>query len=585
MERARRLLFVGLVAAVLSLAAGRGAFAADRGADPILSALPEKPLMVCQMESPLVFIEAVRQTRIGEHVKGSAATSSFVDGCRDVLRLVAAVYTDLPDATWERLVGREVALLGFGPSGEPGTRPPFALALYLGGDAKIIKDAFEQQTLPRLQATNPELSVNKEQIGGGPVAVLRKGPDATCVRFVGDLVVIGTREAVAKFSPPASTPAWLGSAARPGGIATAELNLEPLIAKARSDVSRSPGDRQGLEVTGLAGLTSIAAGTAVEDGGFKDTVAVHFRPGASGLLPGVMALKPGGARCAEVVPADYALVVSCQVESGEKLYALIEDAVKQSAGEPGLQQFRAGMDQVDQAFAVNVEWELLPRIGNEAFFAVRAPGPDVVTAGRKPTEEDFAPIFGFAVKDEAALRDLLKRFGGSQQARQMGWQLITEGHEGNEVLTLNNIAGPARLSVAFLDGFLVCSRETQAVRSAISAVGAGKTLAKDAQYQQVQAHLPAQGNAYVYADSRPLKPLLMEALRLRARPKAQPFLPLVERAVPDLGGYGLALTSQGGDVKAEGYGDVPAAFTFLSLASIGAVTDQAKAAQRTTPGM
>lgn len=551
--------------------------AAQAAADPILTALPEPPLMIIRMDNPARFAEAVRQTKVGEQVEGSPALSAALDLVKDLCRLSAALFMDLPDAVLSRLSGHEAALVGFPSSGEPDRKPPIALAMYLGADAKLIKDAFEQKMLPRVQESDRAVSVSTEQAAGGPVTVLKKGPKEFCVRFVGELVAAGSREAVLKFRPTGSGPAWIGAQQAPTGIASAYLNLEPLWARAMARAAQGSEQRQGLETLGLPGLTSIWSSTAVEEGGFKDRFVVQMRPGAKGLLPGLMALKSAESQCASVVPADYAMLVSCQVESGEKLYGLIEETIKETRGETGLQRFRTAMAQIDQAFAINFEWEVLPRIGREAFFALRAPAPDVAASGRQLGAADLMPIFGFAINDVASLKGLFQRFAASPQAAQMGWQLITEGFEGKEVHTLRNIAGPARLCMAFIGDFLVCSPQPEAVRSVISAVGPGKTLANDAQYQTMRKHLPPQAAVCAYVDSRPFKPIALAALRKGIGAKAPAFLPLFEGAVPDLGGYGLSAVSDGAALRAEGYGDVPAAFGFLSLISIGAARNQAEA--------
>jgi len=548
---------------------------ARAAADPILSMLPEAPLMMIRVDNPARFSEAVRQTRIGEEVEGSPGLSAALDLVKDLSRLCAAIFMDLPDAVLGRLSGREAALVGFGSAGATDEKPPFALAVYLGGDAQLVKDAFEQKMLPRLQQTGRAVSVSTEQLPGGIVTVLNKGPKELCVRFVGDLVTAGSREAVLKFSPTGSAPAWIGPQEAPTGIASAYLNLEPLWARAMARAAQGSEQRQGLQTLGLPAVTSIWSSTTVEEGSFKDEFVAQMGRGAKGLLPGLMALKPGESQCASVVPADYAMIVSLQVESGEKLYGLVEETIKETGGETGLQRFRAGMAQIDQAFAVNLEWEVLPRIGREAFLALRAPAPDMA-ADRQPGRTDLVQIFGFAVNDIASLKGVFQRFAASPQAAQMGWQLMTEGFDGQDVYTLRNIAGPARLCMAFVGDFLVCSRQPEALRSVISAAGAGKTLANDAQYQATRKHLPPQAAVCAYLDSRPFRPLALSALRSGIGTKAPAFLSLLEGAVPDLGGYGLSVVSEGGALRAEGYGKVPAAFAFLGGASIGATRNLAK---------
>jgi len=595
-EKRSRSWAVAMVAAVLAAACVSGTvLAAEKAAppaggaatrptagaaqtvkDPVLGALPEEPLMVLRVDSLTGLSEALGRTRLGQHVKASPLLSSWFDLCRDLFRFATAILTDFPEETLARLLSRQAALVVFERPAEAAGPVCFAFAVDLGEDARTVQEAFKQQVARRLEALNPQVAVSDLSVNGVPLTVLKDGPKETYVRFAGGLLLMGTKEAVLRFKPGSGGPAWLAGAQKPAGIAWAHVNLQPLWDQAMR--RQSPGDRQGLEASGLLAVTGVSGQTVVEDGGFRDTVVLSLRQDGGGVLPAVMGLKAGEARCASVVPSSYAFLASLQIESGERLYGLIEEVIRQTQGEAGLQRLRTGMGQVDRVFAINVEWELLPRIGREVFFACRALDADVLAAGRPAQRADFAPFFGFAVNDAAALRELFERFAASPQAAQMGWQFYTEGHEGQEVHVLRNIAGPAGLSLAFLGDFLVCSQDTETVKSVVSAFVAGKTMANDPQYQGVAKHLPPEGQAMVYADTRPIKPLLSAAMKAKAPPKAQAILPLIERAVPDLGGYGMAVVTEGGQIRGEGYGDVPALFAMFSFMSLGGAVESQKPA-------
>ncbi|KPK62108.1 MAG: hypothetical protein AMK73_06800 [Planctomycetes bacterium SM23_32] len=245
------------------------------------------------------------------------------------------------------------------------------------------------------------------------------------------------------------------------------------------------------------------------------------------------------------MPRDYALLASVQIGYGETLYSLIEETVRQNEGEVGVQNFRAGVDQVDHAFAVNVEWELLPTIGSEAFLAVRAPAAEQMARGGKPRPSDLALLIGFAVQDRDALKGLVERFAASPEAAQMGWQLITEGYNGQDYHTLRNIAGPAGFSFAFVDGFVVGSKDAEALKPVLDAVASGEVLGAEPRYLAVSEHLPEVANVRAYVDSRPFREAALLGMERNAPPKARSFVPMLQEAVPDLGGYGLALVGQG----------------------------------------
>lgn len=550
--------FVLIAALALTGVCWRAASAAEGTASgPILGAITEKPMMVFRLDSPMGAAEAIGQSRIGRHIQESPLLSSALNLWREALHLGGAFLADLPATTVDRLLGREAVVVVFESSGAWQTAPSVALVMDLGGDAELAREALQESALPRLQAQDPALSVTR-QAGG----VIRVGTQDVYVRFAGDLLVIGTEEAVAKFDPSASTPAWPGGQGAPDGIASSYLDLRPVW-----DVMASnPVQMSVLAATGFHALQEFRASTEIVDGGFKDTIVAAVGP-EGGLLPALMSLESGETRSAAVVPEGYVLLLSLQIGSGETLYGLIEEMVRVMGGEIGLQQFRMAMDQIDQFFAVNVEWELLPGIGNEVFFAVRAPDVEVMRSGRQPDIEDIAPIFGFVVNDADSLRGLIERFKAPQAAQQ-GWQLITEAHQDVELYTLTHIGMPGGLSFAFLEGFFVGAPDADMVRSVITAVTAGKTLANEGQYQAVSKHLPAAVNASAYLDTRQTMQALMELLSAAAGGQAQAFVPLIRQSVPDLGGYGLAVVADEDELRVETYGELPVAFSLFSAGAL-----------------
>ena len=61
--------------------------------------------------------------------------------------------------------------------------------------------------------------------------------------------------------------------------------------------------------------------------------------------------------------------------------------------------------------------------------------------------------------------------------------------------------------------------------------------------------------------------------------EAQAFLPIVQRAMPDFGGYGLVLGGEPGELRIEAYGDVPILFNTFSVAALaGAAATQVEKA-------
>ena len=542
-------------------------------AQDVLSAITEKPAVIIRADGVMALARAIGQTEVGKQIAATPVLSGVVDAAHSGARLGGAFLADLPKETVDRLLGREIAAVVFWKQGFGMGPPPFAVALDLGGDAAMVRQAFSEVAIPRIQASNPMLTVGTSPTPGGETVVLDKHGQEVHVRFVGDLLVLGSPDGVDRFAPPGSTPAWLADTGATGTLAASYLDVSPLLDLLVGQAG--PGQLAGIEASGVLALQDVRASMTVTEGGFRDTVVARMTPGELGVIQTAMELAPGSVGSAAVVPADYGFLLSAQIESGERLYGLIEDVVLQTAGQMQLDQFRMGMDQVDQLFAVNVEFELLPEIGNEVFVALRAPDEDLLRSGRGPEPKNLEPIFGFAIEDPSDLIDIVERFAASPQAAQMGWQLVNDRHGDQEFYTLD--VGRGQVSFAFMGGYAVISHDVMAVRGAIEAVDSGQTLATDAAYRATMQHLPSAVSAAAYVNPQAFIEGILPTLKQNARrPRQQAFLPIAEGLAGALSGYGVALVADGDEIRLEGYGPVPAAFGLASVGFLGAAIDGQK---------
>jgi len=563
----KRRILMAAVAVGLVLAAHAAGARADAG--PVLPMLTEKPLVVWRFHNVSGALDAFTETRVGRQVRQSPLLDSILELRRSALCFGAAVLADFSEETVERLLKGEIALVVLPSSGSPDGEPSVALVWSLGDDAAMVRNALEERVIPRLQAGNVRLSVGVEGAGKAALLHVWQGAKSLYVRVVDGALVLGTAKAVDKFSPSRTVPEWASAEASDGTVSSVLLNLEPVWAAARA--TGRPDQAERLRASGIAAVRDVRAATAVAAGGFKDTIVARLESEVGGLLNSLISLEPGTSGCASVIPPEYALMAAWQIESGERFYELIEDLVRRTRGEAGLQEFRQTMGSVGLVFGIDVGGELMPAIGNEVFVAVRLPDMATLPAGAAPRKQDVARIFGFAVRDAAALREIIRRFAASAQAQQAGWELTTEQYRDAEVYTLANAIEQSRLCLAILGRFLVCSESADWLKDSVRAVADGRVLAADTQYGAVLAQLPSQTNALFYVDTRPLRELVMAIVRMKGRGEAEAFQPLIEQAVPHLGGYGLAAVYSGDQVRVEGYGDVPAAFLAFNAALLGAM--------------
>ncbi|MCK4283999.1 MAG: hypothetical protein KAX44_06750, partial [Candidatus Brocadiae bacterium] len=407
-------------------AVGEGGRAADDapqspGTNPILAILTQRPLAVLSVESPAASLRAIAGTRVGTCIADSLTTSPELSLWLSQLRWIVSDLTGFPDATLERLLGRHAALVVFEGDGAPGRPVPWAVALYLGEDTELVNNALHGHFISRLRASNPALTVTSEQVAGCAIVSVDDGTKEVCLRLAGDRLLVGTKEAVLKFEPSAAAPPAPHEQQTPERVASTSFDLRAIWRQTLRRMAGDPEKVMELRGMGLPAISALRMGTSVADGGFTDTLIAEIGPQDQGFLPRVMALKARRTRAAALVPQDYGLLASLQIESGEALYSLVEGIVRLNKGEAGVEEFKWGLDQVDMAFTVNVQWELLPIIGSEAFLALRTPPAEAWAHGAGPRFKEFGPVFGFEVKNEKGLAELVRRFADSFVAQSQGW--------------------------------------------------------------------------------------------------------------------------------------------------------------------
>lgn len=567
------------VVALVLISAGAARAAEPSASDSILSSLGQGALAVVRIGSPADAYGVITTTRLGAEVAEALAPMTPMGMMTSQLRWMAMSTTGLTLSAIERLLERETVVVVFEGDGAPGGAPPLAVALDLGEDVDLVRNAMYERLLPQLVASGG----GEETIEATQVIRLQAGPQGPYLRLAGHLLIIGSREAVLRFQPSGSPSAWPAEPESPDVLAATFVNLARLLELVEQGAL---GNASDLAAIGLLAVDDVRAATVIEDGGFMDTIVADVRPDGEGFLAKALALAMGEARAPAVVPRDYALYASMQIESGEAIFALIQDLVRQTGGEAGMNQFRFGVDQVDLAFGVNVEWELLPTIGNEAFVAIRMPDFASLPPGTGPQQQDFAPIFGVTVRDEAALLKLVERFTDSIFAQQWGWQLGNDSHEGIEFRMLESAFQPVQIAFAFIEGFVVISLDSEVMRDVVAAIAHDDTLDTDPERRAVEGRLPAGGHARLYLNPGPVQEVLMALLSRAPSQPSNPLMPMLAQLIPHLGGYGVAAAGADGQLHIVAYGDVPAAYSLVSVLSIVGIADaQEKAAGGAEPQM
>ena len=276
-----------------------------------------------------------------------------------------------------------------------------------------------------------------------------------------------------------------------------------------------PADQNPASAFGLDAVEAVGYGLDLDGKGLRDRVFMKIAKG-----PLREAIECTGAlRIHEVVPASTGMYGSFQLELSK-----IWGHAKQVLGkvDPAtLESATGGVDALSEALGIDVEKEVLPRLG-----------PEMALGLSRPRQALIPDVFMIMQVREPA--KVVRMFDTAMRALDAPIASLEYGDQRIHVLDLGLLSGGATPSIrptwAFVDDYLVVSAWPQATKNLLDHMsGQGASLAQSDDFKSLLAHLRAEDpeaatTALNYVDMEALVGFLCD----NGVPLAQSLLPPTE---------------------------------------------------------
>jgi len=353
-------------------------------------------------------------------------------------------------------------------------------------------------------------------------------------------------------------------------LATAYLDLTPGISATLSELEEGSKKMRDMHFLGTYALQTIGASVLAAGDEFHEKVLLTMNDEYDQAFMGILRTrKPIRMKSPKVVPANYGGHLALSVTDGADLLNALQELVAAVHGQAAALKFDEVAELFRTQFAIDLERDLLGRLGPEVFLALAVAAPEKwVTEKRKPRRQDFDILFGFETREPDGVKTTLRNLFTSPLLTQQGATLAVETLKDVEVNVFRHPNVPfGGVSYAFVDGFLVVALEQETLRKALEARAAKRTLAgrRDAGFNAAPLNQPVV--ASLYLDLKPLIPKLAPALLAKANPKVRPFAPAITEALTAVGQARLAMKPTEQGLLVESRGPLPLLTSVVTLAA------------------
>ncbi len=407
------------------------------------------------------------------------------------------------------------------------TPPAVAAVAALEGDSKGFATLWGDQLLPGVAAMFDEWSLNKRTLGKATIYRMhnRKEDNTLYSACTESLAVFGNEKGVQKILEcvvkPGEKLADLEryraaiEAVRPSPLASVYIDLTPGISAIMNGIPDDSAEMKELQFAGTATLRTVTCSAWAAEDRFQEIASLRlddrYDQGLLGILRSRQPIRP---KSPAIVPANYGGHVAFSVTGGRDLFFAMQDLVRGVHGAEAGAGFDKPVQIFRDAFGVDLDGDILSRVGPEFFIAVASRGHEQwIEEKRKPGWKDFDFLFGIQVDDADAAQGTVRRIFESQALADQGFTLATQTFDGSDIHVVShpNIPNGAQY-YAFIGGFLVISPRQEALAGAFRAFRTSRALATAPRYRLGKKPFDKPVLGSLFLDATPILPKIVSAL-------------------------------------------------------------------------
>jgi general secretion pathway protein G len=370
-----------------------------------------------------------------------------------------------------------------------------------------LKDLLEKKILPKIKREDSQTQVTTEKYKTVSLTTLtNKEGEAMSYAFLGNTFAVSFKPSLMKrvidlqsgqggkksMASNVSYQSVAEAIARDKSEFHLYMDMRKVLDLAKKQI-RTTGklsDQQALKFLDYYNLNSLSWSLAVEGAGLKDRLFIQTYPSEKGFWTQMLKDLEGSSITSEsMIPADI-LYYQSSLINWVQLWRYLLTVFQETMPPQEYQKFELGLAFLRDGLKLDPEKNLLEYLGNEVVLALNVKGLNELTAGGKPSPDNFPFLFMLKLQNPSGLQQTLTQIG---TLLQLQFKRDKVGDTPIQYLDIPSPDFPVRLNYAFINDFWVLSLSKSMIGEVNHALKGDTALANTPDYKELKTHFP-EGN-------------------------------------------------------------------------------------------
>jgi len=425
-----------------------------------------------------------------------------------------------------------------------------------------------------------ETSCQQKTLGNTDVYIIQtKDEPPIVVTLSHGVLAIGNEAGITKFLATAKrTAKALASSSNyrrvppgamlPNTAAALFIDMAAVMKRKQRELGPKNKELREMRTMGTSALRAIWSSAEPRGNAFLESITFDMGTKSHASLLGMLNMaKPIVFQSPGILRKWPTAHMALAIGNGKDLLSGIKTVVAKTQGYEAGKGFDAALEFFRTQLNMDIEDDLLARIGPEIFIA-GAPNDLAEWVGkRKPRGSDMTIVAGFQIKDPKVVLFILKNVTQSGILSAQGWSYDSVTYKDTKI---NLAVGPKdgqELAYTIVDGFLLAALGRGPIQKVLEARSQNAPTRKEKAPQALDA-LPKKAIALIHLVPGPILKVAAPALFAKAAPKIQPFVPMFVKMLGSLDDVQIVVVPSRCGPVLKSVASLPVITTIASLAGL-----------------
>lgn len=547
------------------------------GADNLASAAPPDTVCLLSINNAGELGNALERSPVGQVAEESPVIQSGLQLIRSGLDFFAQYSTSSSWAEVSDLLPQQwgIVILDIPPNASRTTKPGVACFGILPDNATKLQHLIGKRLLPNLNALAEDTTYSTQIHQGLTLHKFKKpGEPATFLTITKRLLIIGNDAGIKAFSatvtgkrePFGATKydAIPGMASRGATLMETVIDFAPSLKRKLTKLSPTSKEIKDMRFLGTDALHTLTCDATSIGELFLEVMTFDMMGKADqGLLGALNHADQIELKSEHIAPGWASLHIALSITSGVDLLAEIRDLVGASQGEAASTKLDEALTFLGTQFNIDVNRDLLARLGPEIFVAAAPLDLKTWAGKRKPRWTDVSIVGGFQVKEPDVVLFIIQRILQSALLTTQGWTVSSETHKKTRINIARSPDQTFELAYTVVDDFLIISWGLKPIKQILDSRAGKKNIPTT-----ISNPLPRKTVALIHVFPGPILEAFSPSLLAKVVPPLQPFVPAMKEALGELREVRAVIVSSRHGPRLVSIAPLPALTTITALAGL-----------------